>query len=142
MTVSLWKDNPNQLLIYLKEVHVYIGFWTLGWSALKMDYMHKQPLRMQGSCQGRGPRLCFFGVAPARRPNACNARREHLERPIVHLVCKMDNSNRWSTFKHHEYLSCSFTSPIAWNLGIPFARGPFLGWSPWGIMLWFGMHQQ
>ena len=83
--VSLRKWNPNQLLSYLMEVNIYIGFWAWKWSAPNMGYMDKQPSRMQESCQGRGsshgwgmlgsggPGSGFFGVAPALRSDACNA---------------------------------------------------------------------
>ena len=46
-----------------------------------MGYMDKQPSRMQGSGQGRGLGSGFFGVAPTRCLDECNACRGYLERP-------------------------------------------------------------
>jgi hypothetical protein len=55
-----------------------------------MNYVDKQPSRMQGSSQGRGIRpksrgrgSGLFGVAHARHPKACNARWGYLERHVI-----------------------------------------------------------
>ena len=48
---------------------------------IQYGYMDKWPLRMQGSYQDRGIKtLVFFGDAPTRRPDKCNACCWYLER--------------------------------------------------------------
>jgi len=56
------------------------------WNALNMSFMNKRFSKMQGSGQSRGRDSGFFDVAPARRLDACNTRRECLERPC--FQCK------------------------------------------------------
>jgi hypothetical protein len=45
--VSLPEWNPNQWLIYLGKVHIYIGPRPWRWSALNMGFVVKRPSRMQ-----------------------------------------------------------------------------------------------
>jgi hypothetical protein len=83
------KEIPvNCLFTQWKWTYILdVGPWKR--SALDMGYMDEQPSRMQGSGQGRGRPGSrdwgsgFFGVAPARHSNACNARRGYLESPVM-----------------------------------------------------------
>ena len=69
-----------------------LDFGPWKWSALNMGYMDKQPSRMQRQARSGRARvevghgwgakaLAFFGDAPARRSDVCNARRGYLESP-------------------------------------------------------------
>ena len=102
MTVSLWKGNPNQLLIYSTEVNIYIGFWTLkikctlnglyGQTTIKNARVKpwlgvRLGLGVGPGSGGRG--FGFFGGALAHRPDVCNAHRRYLERPFANWASQV-----------------------------------------------------
>jgi hypothetical protein len=86
LTISLWKWNPSQLLIYSMKVKIYIGFWTLEMKCIEYGLYGQASFKNARSGQGRGARGSnFFGVAPTCHPDQCNARKGYLERPLYGL---------------------------------------------------------
>ena len=96
LTVSLWKGNPNQLLITQWKWILSLSLLDFGpwqWSALDMGYMDKQPSKIQQLGHGwqakvGGPGLGSYGAAPARRHDKCNVRRVFSKRPMF-LSCSI-----------------------------------------------------